>query len=187
MAQQPDVREPKRPFGDGWWDTNRSGYTMMFELSRGMWSGLAWYEAWIKMWTAAFDPRRADDLSEGRSSEPSRAERRAAGLPWVPQLDAKVIPLRRATDSDGTEASRISLRMAVPTLFAGLDTANVICFETIMPMQSAQPRAQPQTDKGSPVQSPSRRALTPQADDAAPTDDDVPSRTRASRNRRPSR
>jgi hypothetical protein len=62
-------------------------------------------------------PRRAGDL------------RRASDMPWLPRLEAQVIPLRRNTDPPGGEATRFSVRVPMPWAGAG---ANLVAVEAIV-------------------------------------------------------
>jgi hypothetical protein len=93
-----------------------------------LWSeSLKWMEFWQRelqrMWgvgptmLALRGARRDGDM------------RRASDLPWLPRLEAQVIPLRRNTDPPGREATRFSMRMPLPWSGAG---GNVVAVETIV-------------------------------------------------------
>jgi hypothetical protein len=94
-------------------------------------SVLAWYESWLKIASMPFDVALRRERSR-----PSGSDRRAAALPWVPQFDAKVVPLRRASDPPGTEASRVTMCVAMPTVFGLGAFTNMLRVDTLLPLPS---------------------------------------------------
>ena len=95
-------------------------------------SGQALFEGWLKLVGAPFDAamRRVVPSIEDL---PADGERRADALPWVPKFDTGVVPLRRADDPEGAEASRITMRMAVPGVFGAGVCTNVVSIDTLVP------------------------------------------------------
>lgn len=92
--------------------------------------GLPWLKLWSDAWAlwcgqllAPFAPPAAGSVDE----------RRTAALPWVPQLDATVIPFRRRDDHPGLEATRWSLRLHVPAPPWLGASSNVIAIDTVVP------------------------------------------------------
>ncbi len=85
------------------------------------WLGLPW-TAWnegLRLWQAwcqAWQPNGSGVV--GPPAEVAElGERRMAPIaPWLPQVDATVIPLRRNGDAPGARAARLSLRVRMPSL-----------------------------------------------------------------------
>lgn len=94
-------------------------------------SVLAWYESWLKIVSMPFDVALRRERSRANGSD-----RRAAALPWVPQFDAKVVPLRRASDPPGTEASRVTMCVAMPAVFGLGAFTNMLRVDTLLPLPS---------------------------------------------------
>lgn len=134
--------------GDG--DNRRPALTPWIELSGTAWTGGmqvfgAWMRACQAMWGIALPrPPRRETAAGGNE------RRRSPEIPWVPQLEAKVIPLRRRTDPPGSEATRVAMRMLVPALpWSGLG-ADVISVEAIVgrretPAEESPPEDRPDT------------------------------------------
>lgn len=89
-------------------------------------SGMACYESWLKIASTPFNAALGFDPSKAFAD----GERRTAVLPWVPKLEAQVIPFRRATDPPGAEGSRITMRMAMPAMFG----ASAFSIDTLVPL-----------------------------------------------------
>ena len=122
-------------------------------MTGAAWSeGLKWMELWQReiqrLWGigptmfALRGPRREGDL------------RRASDMPWLPRLEAQVIPLRRNTDPPGGEATRFSVRLPMPWAGAG---ANLVAVEAIVGApdtaareQAAREQAAEGRDEGAP-------------------------------------
>ncbi len=81
--------------------------------------------------------------------------RRASDMPWLPRMEAQVIPLRRNTDPPGGEATRYSMRVPMPWSPA---TTNIVAVETIVgtgegaqkPMRTAAPDQHPSSEGARP-------------------------------------
>lgn len=92
--------------------------------------GMKWFDVWLqgaqRFWGAGF---RA--FGQQGMLVPPRGDgmRRASDLPWIPHVEAEVIPLRRKTDRAGDEATRYSMRMPIPWPIGG---AKVISLEAIV-------------------------------------------------------
>lgn len=121
-AEAPDMTELGRDLAASW--------------EQAMMSGLACYESWLKIVSSPFNGAFGFDGARllGAGAD---GERRASGLPWVPQFDTKVIPFRRATDPPGAEGSRITMRMAMPAVFGASAYTNVLSVDTLVPMPQA--------------------------------------------------
>ena len=96
-------------------------------------NGAAWTEGlkWMEFWQREFQrlwgigPTMFGPSGARRDS----GMRRASDLPWLPRLEAQVIPLRRNTDPPGREATRFSVRMPLPWSGPG---GNVVSVEAIV-------------------------------------------------------
>lgn len=116
---QPPAVERRRRRWDPW-----------IALPGGMWTGAlrafdVWLRLWEQIWAVAPAPARPR-----RGGEHER--RHADNVPWVPQFEATVIPLRRRTDPPGAEATRLSMRLPMPPMPWSEGGANVISVETII-------------------------------------------------------
>lgn len=95
-----------------------------------MWMGLPWFELWVRGWEVWCGQwREAIPDVDAFASQ----ERRKAPLPWVPQVEATVIPLRRREDAPGLEATRWSLHLHVPAPPWMGASSNVIAIDTVLP------------------------------------------------------
>lgn len=70
-------------------------------------------------------------MPEGDGERPEGERRRVSDMPWVPRLEAQVIPLRRNTDPPGGEATRFSMRVPLPWTDG---SSNIVSIETILGM-----------------------------------------------------
>lgn len=89
---------------------------------------------WLKLWSDAWELWSGQ--LQALSAPPAAGagdERRAPAVPWVPQLDATVIPFRRRDDQPGLEATRWSLRLHVPAPPWLGGSGNVIAIDTVVP------------------------------------------------------
>lgn len=88
---------------------------------------MKWFDIWLqgsqRFWGAGFR------MLEQQGPEPKEGQRRASDLPWMPHVEAQIIPLRRKTDQPGSAATRYSMRMPIPWPIAG---AKVISLEAIV-------------------------------------------------------
>jgi len=113
-----------------------------------MLESMKWFDVWLqgtqRFWSVGL--RTFGPLGTAQKE----GLRRTSDLPWVPQLEAQVIPLRRKTDEPGTEATRISMRLPMPWTVGGAD---VISLEAIIGRR--QGGAQPHQD-GDDLDSPDR-------------------------------
>ena len=107
-----------------------------------MTEGMKWFNVWMqgtqRFWGAGFRafgapaPVAKDGL------------RRASDLPWMPHVEAQVIPLRRKTDRPGAEATKYSMRVPIPWPITG---AKIISLEAIVG-QGEPHRAETEADQG---------------------------------------
>lgn len=94
--------------------------------------GLPWLDMWMRAWSAWFDMPAASGFAPlGERSD--AADRRQAGMPWLPQFESQVIPFRRRDDDPRLAATKVSMRMRVPAFPWILGTSNVIAIDTLMP------------------------------------------------------
>lgn len=111
-----------------------------------MLESMKWFDVWLqgtqRFWSAGL--RAFGPLGMPR---PKDGQRRSSDLPWVPQLDAEVIPLRRKTDQPGAEATRISMRLPMPWTVGGAD---VISLEAIVGRRQAEARANEDSEPAEP-------------------------------------
>lgn len=98
-------------------------------------SCVAWYESWLEIVTLPFAAALRGERSFPRPAAPEH-ERRAGALPWVPQFDAQVIPLRRASDPPGREASRLTMSVAMPAVPGAAGCAGLLRVDTVLPLVS---------------------------------------------------
>lgn len=98
-------------------------------------SFVAWYESWIKIVTLPFAAALRRERSLSGPAAPEN-ERRAGTLPWVPQFDAQVIPLRRVSDPPGTKASRLTMSVAMPAMVGAGACAGLLRVDTVLPLAS---------------------------------------------------
>ena len=98
------------------------------------WMRMPWIDMWMQSWATwlgQHGPNNASAHPSGRARAPL-PERRHAEIPWVPKLESTVIPFCRSEDEPGAEATRLSMRMRVPTL-PWMGGSNVISIDTVMP------------------------------------------------------
>ena len=113
-------------------------------LTGAAWSeGLKWMELWQRemqrLWgigPSMFAPRGA---------RPGGDMRRASDMPWLPRLEAQVIPLRRNTDPPGGEATRFSVRVPMPWAGGG---ANLVALEAVVGAPDTAAGEQASRDQG---------------------------------------
>jgi hypothetical protein len=113
----------------------------MEDLSAG-WLGLPWVNLWLQAWASWLEQWGM----VGRSRPPGAAadqERRQPELPWVPQFEATVVPLRRRDDQPGAEAAKVSMRLRVPAFPWSPGTSNIIAIDTLMPRPVEPPDEEP--------------------------------------------
>ncbi|WP_407280843.1 hypothetical protein U5817_11440 [Aromatoleum evansii] len=99
-----------------------------------VWTGVPWINLWMQSWATwlgQHGPEIERSPATGRVRAP-RPERRQAELPWVPKIESTVIPFCRSEDEPGAEATRLSMRVRVPTL-PWMGGSNVISIDTVMP------------------------------------------------------
>jgi hypothetical protein len=113
------------------------------------WPMLPWMMGWAEFWSAWLGgvPQLS---SAGRASQEREGRRQEDGLPWLPKVEATVIPLRRRSDPPEGQASRISLRVQIPVL-PWLGVGNVIAIDTtvLRPMEGvAEPAPAPAPASG---------------------------------------
>ena len=95
------------------------------------WSAWPWFDLWLQAWGAWLAPWGGLRTVSGRSGDGD--DRRQPDFPWVPQFEAKVIPLRRSDDLPGSEAAKVSMRLRVPGFPWTGQASNVIAIDTIVP------------------------------------------------------
>ncbi len=87
-----------------------------------MLEGMKWFDVWLqgtqRFWSIGF-------RTLGRPVTGKEDLRRASDMPWIPHLEAEVIPLRRKTDQPGAEATRISMRVPMPWPIGGADVISL--------------------------------------------------------------
>lgn len=97
-----------------------------------MLESMKWFDVWLqgtqRFWGAGF-------RTLGRPVAAKEDLRRVSDMPWIPHLEAEVIPLRRKTDQPGAEATRISMRVPMPWPIGGAD---VISLQAIVGRRSSQ-------------------------------------------------
>lgn len=104
-------------------------------------TGMPWINLWMQSWATwlgQHGPESAPARAPGRVRAP-RPERRHAEIPWVPKIESTVIPFCRSEDEPGAEATRLSMRVRVPTL-PWMGGSNVISIDTVMPHGSDKKR-----------------------------------------------
>lgn len=72
---------------------------------------------------------RGPGMSAEQGAHADGDRRRVSDMPWVPRLEAQVIPLRRNTDPPGGEATRFSMRVPLPWTDG---STNIVSIETIL-------------------------------------------------------
>lgn len=97
-----------------------------------LWSGQAWMNIWMQGWSAWLQQFGMTDGAL-RASPGSGDDRRQPAIPWLPQFEATVVPLRRSSDLPGAEAAKVSMRLRVPAFPWAAGTSNVIAIDTLMP------------------------------------------------------
>lgn len=141
-----------------------------FPMVTGREAGNSWVEASDAAWRQGFefldawlDGVQRVWMANWRMLEPSmrgaEGARRTSDTPWLPHVEAKVIPLRRSTDPLGGEATRVSMRL--PLLWP-LGGAEALSVEAIMGAGEAQqrgvtgPERSPSESQGKPSHSAKR-------------------------------
>lgn len=92
------------------------------------WAGLPWVNPWMAWWTSMW----AGWLGQGPYGPPGTNRRSEDTPPWLPSVQAAIIPLRRHTDRPGQQADRLSMRVRTPNL-PWLGGGNVIAFDAVVP------------------------------------------------------
>ena len=113
---------------------DESHATWPFADVTAAWMGMPWVNLWMQSW-ATWLGQHGPDIAPARASgrtRSARPERRRAELPWVPKIESTVIPFCRTEDEPGTEATRLSMRVRMPTL-PWMGGSNVISIDTVMP------------------------------------------------------
>ncbi|MCC4117356.1 hypothetical protein LLG90_18540 [Aromatoleum toluclasticum] len=113
---------------------DESRATWPFADVTAAWMGMPWVNLWMQSWATwlgQHDEGHPPARSSGRARS-RRPERRHAELPWVPRIESTVIPFCRSEDEPGAEATRLSMRLRVPTL-PWMGGSNVISIDTVMP------------------------------------------------------
>lgn len=130
MTRKSSVRhEPEAPVGSQRGPASAPDGAPMAQLA-AMWMGLPWLELWMRGWEAWYGPLCA---AIPQADSASAQDRRKAAVPWMPQVDATVIPFRRRDDAPGQEATRWSLRLHVPAPPWLGASSNVIAIDTLLP------------------------------------------------------
>jgi hypothetical protein len=116
------------------------------EVSDAAWrQGFEFLEAWLdgvqRVWMANW--RMLEPSATG-----TEGLRRASDTPWLPHVEAKVIPLRRRSDPLGGEATRVSMRL--PLLWP-LGGAEALSVEAIMGSGEAQQTGNTETERSLPA------------------------------------
>lgn len=110
--------------------------------------GMKWFDVWLqgaqRFWGAGF---RAFGQQGMLAPTDKDGMRRASDLPWMPHVEAEVIPLRRKTDRPGDEATRYSMRMPIPWPIGG---AKVISLEAIVGRTEENRLRDEETDRSPP-------------------------------------
>jgi len=101
-----------------------------------IWFGLPWMNLYLRTWTRWMEQLSQSAVRERKARELNDDRRRDA-VPWMPQFEATVIPLRRSTDRPGSEAARLSMRVSMPSLPWAPGTDNVISIDTLLPRPTA--------------------------------------------------
>lgn len=97
-----------------------------------LWSGQFWMNMWMQGWSAWL--QQFGLSGPARQTLPGNGDdRRQPAIPWLPQFEATVVPLRRRDDLPGAEAAKVSMRLRVPTFPWTAGTSNVIAIDTLMP------------------------------------------------------
>lgn len=94
-----------------------------------LWPMLPWMMGWAEFWSAWLGGVPQPNLAGGASQDQGRRQEDGLPLPWLPKVEATVIPLRRHNDPPEGQASRISLRVHIPTL-PWLGAGNMIAIDT---------------------------------------------------------
>lgn len=103
--------------------------------------GLAWMNMCLEIWGAYLE-----QWSESAAKRPPgssvAADRRDAGMPWLPQFASTVVPLHRREDAPAGEADKLSVRLRVPALPWG-GGGSVIAIDTLVPRSGPATAAPP--------------------------------------------
>lgn len=98
------------------------------------WStGFRWLEVWMRGWQSIMEAAQPGHARPGSPEDSAEERRRIPGLPWVPRVEASVIPLRRRSDPPASEATRISMRVMLPSLPWNGAAGNVLTLDTLVP------------------------------------------------------
>lgn len=114
--------------------TDESRAAWPFSDLTAAWMGMPWFNLWMRSWARWLGPQ---NLAGGRMhssvrADSGRPERRHEEAPWVPRIESTVIPFCRSEDAPGSEATKLSMRVRVPTL-PWMGGSNVISIDTVMP------------------------------------------------------
>lgn len=95
---------------------------------------MPWMNLWMNSWSALLGPYgpTTSIRPATRTQLALKADRRETEVPWVPQIESTVIPFRRRDDRPGMEATKLSMRVRVPSL-PWVGGSNVISIDTVMP------------------------------------------------------
>lgn len=131
MPRKTQTREPPRaagrsPPGDG------SDPQWPLDSLTASWLGLPWVNMWMQVWSTWLEQFAAIAAAR-KSGLPATEERRQDGLPWLPQFDSTVVPLRRRDDLPGAEATKVSMRVRLPAFPWVAAGSNVVAIDTLIP------------------------------------------------------
>lgn len=97
------------------------------------WStGFRWFEVWMRSWQSILEAAQPGHARLDSPDDRKEERRRVPGMPWMPRVEASVIPLRRRTDPPASEATRISMRVIVPSLPWNGAAGNVLTLDTLV-------------------------------------------------------
>jgi hypothetical protein len=100
-----------------------------------LWGGwVRWMELSLRMWQSLLDGERRGLM---RLEPADAVERPLTPAPWLPEVSATVIPLRRRTDPPGAEGTRISMRFYMPGLPWNGTGAKVIAVDALVARREA--------------------------------------------------
>ncbi|BAL23500.1 hypothetical protein [Azoarcus sp. KH32C] len=97
-----------------------------------IWFGVPWMNFYFRFWNRWIEQLNRGSGTAHRDRE-MNDDRRHDAVPWMPQFEATVIPMRRSTDTPGSEAARLSMRVSMPSLPWAPGTGNVISIDTLLP------------------------------------------------------
>jgi hypothetical protein len=94
---------------------------------------MPWMNLWMRSWSAMLGPYGpTTSIRPAPTPLALKADLREPDAPWVPKIESTVIPFRRRDDRPGMEATKLSMRMRVPSL-PWVGGSNVISIDTVMP------------------------------------------------------